>query len=452
MEPEDATNTEPFGFGLRAAPETEPPPARELPGRFLGRAPRRSPAHGLSEAENARFLWQRARLLSGTTLAFAIAAELTVLLAVFAPGAMSTTGLGIALALVMMHLAAHVMLASRPSLFRVLTVYGLGQAVMLVLWNDPTGITALPTSTAVIAIAGWGLGSVATILVSTRGDMLILLGLFLGTLAHLAVALHAIGHGMFAPLVLVLGSWAVSLAFGIWLNQTFPRIMRRIAGIGNAYLAERQGSEREAHRHRNARLLHDTALATLTLLAHSGRGVDEDALRAQADADRELLARLRKGEDVRPQASGDYLLTTATAAAPDQEVNQLRERFERAGLSVTVHGSAGISSYTESGQALLLALKEALENVRRHSGVSAADVTLSETESAVRVVVTDSGCGFDPGAAGADRLGMSESIIGRITSAGGTARVFSAPGAGTTIMLEVPREAPEIPAESGGAR
>ncbi|MCS4276651.1 signal transduction histidine kinase [Mycetocola sp. BIGb0189] len=421
MDPEDATTP-------------------ELPGRHLGRAPRRSPALGLSEADHSRFLWQRARLLSGTTLSFAIAAELTVLLAVFAPGAMTTTGLGITLSLILMHLAAHVMLAGRPSMFRVLTAFGLGQAVMLVLWNDPAGKTAVPTITAVIAIAGWGLGSVATILVSTRGETLILAGLFAGTLAHLMIALHSLQTSVFAPLVLVLGSWAVSLAFGIWLNQTFPRIMRRISGIGGAYLAERQGSEREAQRHRDARLLHDTVLATLTLLAHSGRGVDENALRAQAASDGKLLERLRTGEEVHPQASGDYLLTTTEASAPDYELKLLRERFERAGLTVAIHGSANLSAYTHSGQAILLALAEALENVRRHAGVSTADVTLSETDTVVRAVVTDSGVGFDPNAErDPNRLGMSESIIGRVGEVGGTARVFSAPGAGTTIMLEVPR-------------
>jgi signal transduction histidine kinase len=80
-----------------------------------------------------------------------------------------------------------------------------------------------------------------------------------------------------------------------------------------------------------------------------------------------------------------------------------------------------------------------LENVRRHSGVSEASVTIAEDEETVKAVVTDSGKGFVPADVDPARLGFAESVVGRLRDVGGQARVFSAVGAGTTVVLEAPR-------------
>ena len=69
-----------------------------------------------------------------------------------------------------------------------------------------------------------------------------------------------------------------------------PQAAKRIASIGRAHRAERQASETEAQRRQGARLLHDTVLATLTLLAHSGVGVTPEALRQQAADDARAAA------------------------------------------------------------------------------------------------------------------------------------------------------------------
>ena len=53
--------------------------------------------------------------------------------------------------------------------------------------------------------------------------------------------------------------------------------------------------------------------------------------------------------------------------------------------------------------------------------------------------VRDTGCGFDPAAIPADRRGISESIVGRLQRAGGTATLTSRPGAGTEVELRIPR-------------
>ena len=75
----------------------------------------------------------------------------------------------------------------------------------------------------------------------------------------------------------------------------------------------------------------------------------------------------------------------------------------------------------------------------RHAGVEEADVTITESDDIVRAVVTDAGVGFSPESIPSDRLGFRESVVARLGNVGGSARVFSTPGAGTTVMLEVPR-------------
>jgi signal transduction histidine kinase len=117
----------------------------------------------------------------------------------------------------------------------------------------------------------------------------------------------------------------------------------------------------------------------------------------------------------------------------------VRKRFERLGLDVSWHGATNLALRPDRLDAFLLALGECLENVRRHSGVSEAHVTVTDDETTVRALVTDNGVGFVPAGVPDSKLGYRESIVGRLSEVGGNARVFSAEGSGTTVVLEVPR-------------
>jgi signal transduction histidine kinase len=109
------------------------------------------------------------------------------------------------------------------------------------------------------------------------------------------------------------------------------------------------------------------------------------------------------------------------------------------GLSVRWHGTGQVLLPSDVLDAFLLALAECLENVRRHAGVDEVDVTITQTDDRLRAVVTDAGVGFDPDDVSNERLGFTESVVARLRDVGGDARVFSMPGSGTTVFLEVPR-------------
>ena len=63
-------------------------------------------------------------------------------------------------------------------------------------------------------------------------------------------------------------------------------------------------------------------------------------------------------------------------------------------------------------------------------------------DGVVTAFVRDQGAGFDPAVVPADRRGIADSIVGRMERHGGTATVTSRPGAGTEVVLKLPRREP----------
>jgi signal transduction histidine kinase len=83
--------------------------------------------------------------------------------------------------------------------------------------------------------------------------------------------------------------------------------------------------------------------------------------------------------------------------------------------------------------------QEAIHNALRHARAGRIEVRLSEDGDGLGLSVSDDGVGFDPGAATlrARRLGLT-SMEERARELGGRLSISSAPGAGTSVRLEVP--------------
>lgn len=188
-----------------------------------------------------------------------------------------------------------------------------------------------------------------------------------------------------------------------------------------------RGARLATERERNAqhRLLHDSALQTLEIVARSA-SVD-DAIRAQARAEAMTLRLALAGE---PASDSGGLL---------EGLERLAIRFAGRGLHVEVHDT-GLECRPEraSVSALCDATREALVNVVKHAGVARAVVSIRSTTTAVEVTVRDQGAGFDA-LASVPGFGLRHSIHGRMADVGGTADVWSAPGRGTRISMVVPR-------------
>ena len=84
------------------------------------------------------------------------------------------------------------------------------------------------------------------------------------------------------------------------------------------------------------------------------------------------------------------------------------------------------------------ALSEALRNSHLHAGPRATrTVTAALQADSITITIADDGVGFDHTSIPPHRLGIAVSILGRMRPiAGGSARVDSEPGRGTTVHIE----------------
>jgi signal transduction histidine kinase len=90
--------------------------------------------------------------------------------------------------------------------------------------------------------------------------------------------------------------------------------------------------------------------------------------------------------------------------------------------------------------AQMQAAREAMVNAAKYGGEGGAVQVFAEVEGkTVFVSVRDRGPGFDLGSIPADRMGVRESIIGRMERNGGTARLRAVPDGGTEVELEMER-------------
>ena len=385
------------------------------------------------------FSRERDRLLAQVARLYGISFTLISMLCLVLPGSVDSMTLLVAMVpYALLIVAQWRMGASRNLVWVVLTaVAGIGTIVVI------TTVGQVPESgggamAAALTLAGASVPSIALVLATGGGRAFLL-----GVTGVIVIALSVLLTSVLQPPIRTLGplvmGWALTSFIGLWINAAVPQVAERIARIGRAHRAERQASETEAQRRQSARLLHDTVLATLTLLAHSGVGVSADALRDQAAGDARLLRQLRLGSTPTPTASGEYNLTPVAESELGTTLESVKSRFGRMGLEVTWHGTGQLLLPSHVLDAFLLALAECLENVRRHSGVTQAHVTITEDETTVKAMVTDQGVGFELTDIADAKLGFKESVVARLRDVGGNARLFSAPGSGTTVVLEVPR-------------
>lgn len=186
-------------------------------------------------------------------------------------------------------------------------------------------------------------------------------------------------------------------------------------------------------RKRVAATVHDTLLNDLSIV-----------MNAPDDLDERVTQRLR--HDIETLTSPEWLRSNDEVPVDEQEVtlrNQILmiiSDLQWRGLTVHVTGS-GVGIYrlsADAGPALIDAVRACLENVLRHSGVTVAEVDLAYDEKEITVVVVDQGSGFDPQAIADDRLGLRTSVVERVRSVGGSVKIWSSPGAGTSIVMRVP--------------
>ena len=194
----------------------------------------------------------------------------------------------------------------------------------------------------------------------------------------------------------------------------------------------------ELERTRLARELHDETGQALTSILLGLRAIQEtDDVVTALEGVRELVVSTlqnvrRLAIELRPSALDDYGLVPA---------------LERLTATVTEQGGPAVDLEAQLGDerlpgevetALYRIVQEALTNAVKHAEASTVSVVLTRTHDAVVAVVEDDGTGIEGARAesgsGLGLVGMRE----RLALLDGRLRIESSPGAGTTIVAEVP--------------
>jgi signal transduction histidine kinase/phage shock protein PspC (stress-responsive transcriptional regulator) len=206
-----------------------------------------------------------------------------------------------------------------------------------------------------------------------------------------------------------------------------PYLVRLLQDLGEERLMRIRAQERaEVAAH-----VHDSVLHTLTLIQRNSEDPREVARLARAQ-ERELRAWLYrpegngKDEDEEPRTLADAVRGVAAEVEDDH------------GVPVEVVCVGDCPLEIRLG-AQVQAAREAMVNAAKYGGDGAVQVFAEVEGRTVFVSVRDRGPGFDPAAVPPDRMGVRESIVGRMERNGGTARIRPAAGGGTEVELEMER-------------
>ena len=200
------------------------------------------------------------------------------------------------------------------------------------------------------------------------------------------------------------------------------RLWRELISERTARIKEEQRAEMAAH-------LHDSVLQTLALIQN----------RAGASSEVGRIARAQERE------LREWLFADAAHAAEREDADlagELREVAAALEVDHSVHfdivsvGEPVRNAPPELGAAA----REAMLNAARHAG-GEVSVYIESGAGSADVFVRDRGTGFDIDALPEGRLGVRESIIGRMRRAGGSATVTSRP-TGSEVHLRIEFAAP----------
>jgi signal transduction histidine kinase len=201
--------------------------------------------------------------------------------------------------------------------------------------------------------------------------------------------------------------------------------MRRAAALEAAH----------AERDRLARGIHDSVLQVLALVQRRGEQLGGEAAE---------LGRLAGEQEVAlRRLVGPGATTSGPAGMVD--LRSLVGELASARVTVAVPPTAVWLPAAVAGE-LHAAIATATENTHRHCPQQTKVWILIEEEAdVVTATVRDDGPGIPAGrlaeAAAQGRLGVAQSIRGRVAHLGGRVTITSAPGSGTEVELTLPRSA-----------
>jgi signal transduction histidine kinase len=198
--------------------------------------------------------------------------------------------------------------------------------------------------------------------------------------------------------------------------------------------AERMAAALE-ERARLARAVHDGVLQVLALVQRRGTELGGQAAE---------LGRLAGEQEhaLRALVQGNVAAGRSDSETGSRDLVEALARLQSRTVTVSTPGEPVLLPAAKVDE-LVAVVRACLDNVARHVGAEApAWVLLERLGDRVVLSVRDEGPGIVDGriqeARAEGRMGVSESICGRVRDLGGTAELVTAPGQGTEWELSVP--------------
>ena len=216
-------------------------------------------------------------------------------------------------------------------------------------------------------------------------------------------------------------------------------------------------SAQEEERKKISRELHDVIAQTLTGInvqlsalkketIGNSQGLGQSITRTQRFVEQSVEIVHRFARELRPAVLDDLGLIPA--------LHTFMKGFrEQTGIRVTLAAFAAVEQVGSDERTVLFRVaQEALNNVGRHAQATEAKVGIQKGEGVICMTIQDDGKGFQmPSLAQGKRsirlglLGMRE----RVEMVGGSIRLISAPGQGTTVEARIPFATAAKPGANG---
>lgn len=191
------------------------------------------------------------------------------------------------------------------------------------------------------------------------------------------------------------------------------------------------------------RALHEGVLNTLTAIARGGFASDGSSLaRIKGRAGRSAAA-------LRDLVCGASMESPALVGEWVVDLGPVIDRLRAQGCRVSMDVDASVQVPPPVYGAFIIALREALANVERHADAALVSIRIGREPGRQRrttAVVQDDGRGFDSQAV-SQRFGLDQSVNQAMSEIGGSARVVTEPGGGTTVTMSWTQPKGRVPGE-----
>jgi signal transduction histidine kinase len=263
---------------------------------------------------------------------------------------------------------------------------------------------------------------------------------------HLATVAQALPYLIAGLVLLPLSGYLVTLAAGAdaalvrallvagpgeQLRAELTEVTRSRARLADAFEAERRRIERDLHDGAQQKLVALTMQLGLAQLDLPPGTPAAGAVTAAHEQAKQLMAELRELiHGIQPQVLTDLGLPTA-----------LGELADSSPVPVTVDAllPGRLPGRVENTAYFVAA--EALTNIAKHSGATAAAVTARLGDNVLVIEITDNGCGGADPARGTGLTGLAD----RVAVAGGKVLLSSPPGGPTVLRAELPCDMSQSP-------